>query len=70
MSWQHSRSPAAPPPYALSALRCGSHGWLTFPIHTGCSHLPDAPTELKLRWGAPGTGQLLQHHVLEIWDAG
>lgn len=64
------RPPPAPPPYILSASRYGSWGWLTLPIHTGCSHLLDAPAELKLRWGAPGAGQLFQHHILKIWDAG
>lgn len=64
--------PPSPRP-ALPGVRIpgyGSWGWLTFPVHPGSSHLPDTPIELKLRRGTPGVGQLLQHHVLEIWGAG
>lgn len=66
MRWQHSRGSLLslhPTPHpAQPEVRIpayGSQGWLTFPIHSGSSHLPDMPIELKLCRGAPGTGQLL-----------
>lgn len=73
MRWQWTPCcPSTPHPAQLEVWipGYGFWSWLTFPICPGSSHLLDAPIELKLCWGATGTGQRLQHHVLEIWGAG